>query len=146
MFQRLDNLIRLIDQAIRLFGAGLLEYPALLQAFERFEERIVSEHGRWEQLWEQYRARGRERHEAITHTFSSTRPGAPELPEIPLAPHETLVNLIVLVAFTLDIVVAITLIFKDWENMPSERDAEGQRVIYGWRYINNAYKPPWVPK
>ena len=69
------------------------------------------------------------------------QPVPEKLPEIPLAPYESLANLLVLADGVLDLVVAVTLILDDWDSMPGEQEAIGHRVIYNWRYNSNDYDP-----
>ncbi len=145
MFHRFDNLTDLIDRTIRLFGPGLLEHPNLLETFEQFENKITGEHERWERFWDLYRVREKERQAAISQMPAQRGTGAPEIPESPLVPYEALANLIVLASAALDIVVAVTLILKDWDNMPPRKDARSGRLIYGWRYVRNDYKSPLDP-
>ena len=64
-----------------------------------------------------------------------------KLPEAPLAPYESLANLLILADGALDIVVAVTLILDDWDNVPPEQEAIGHRAIYDWKYASNDYDP-----
>jgi hypothetical protein len=68
-------------------------------------------------------------------SFDSTHP------EIPLTPPETYLNLLALADSALDIVVAATLILKDWNNTPGEKNEYSMGVIHNWRYSRNDYDP-----
>ena len=134
--QSFGDQTRFIDQTIRLFGSGLLEYPILLQAFERFDGLRTVDQKCWDRFWKVHQARRLERQANIMR-----QPVPEKLPEIPLAPYESLANLLVLADGVLDIVVAVTLILDDWDSMPGEQEAIGHRVIYNWTYNSNDYDP-----
>jgi hypothetical protein len=139
MVQEFDELTSFIDQTIRLFGPGLLEYPELLRAFERFENQQAVDRKCWDQFWERYEVREQQIQETLARGLGSST-----LPESPLAPHEALVNLLVLAAAALDIVAAITIILNDWDDMPQEDEARNFRPIWRWRYTRNGYKTFWM--
>ena len=142
MSQEMGALTRTIVQTIRLFAAGLLEYPTLLRAFEQFEFQHTVDQECWAQFWEIYDNRQRERNLLMSalmtqgSSFNST-----QLTDIPLTPPEAYLNLLALADSALDIVVAATLILKDWKNMPGERDSSSMRVIHNWRYSRNDHDP-----
>ena len=122
MSHEMGELKRSVDQTIRLYASGLLEYPTLLRTFRRFEQQHDTDQECWSRFWETYN-RGS------------------EAGETPLAVPEAYLNLLALADAAVDIVVAATLVIGDWEDLPDEMEARGSRVIHVWRYSRNDHDP-----
>lgn len=89
-----------IDNTWKLFGPGLIEHRALLEALEKLESGINEEWDRW-QRW--------------------------KVKDERLLPAEALFNLSTLGEISMTAIASITLILQDWDTLPPVSDAEFSR-------------------
>jgi len=138
LFEREGRLSTVIDRTIRLYGAALVEYPELLNTFERYESAYSSEGDRWEQFWQANREIQNRRQAILEHSSGE------EVPEIPIAPHEARDNLRKLAAYSLDVIAAVTRVLKDWDSVPSLAwNPLAPRALWGWVYRSNDVRAMW---
>jgi hypothetical protein len=124
-----------ISQAIRMFGPGLMEFSVVLDSFERFERAYLQQESNWNRFWAIYAVREQHRSQRI-HAMYPMEMSADV--ELPLCPDEFIMNLFALASLSLTVVVAITRVLNDWQNMPPESDAMLRRQYlptggHSWR-------------
>ena len=130
-----ESVASMCNQTIRLYGPGLAEFPELLTALEKIESGVEREKRQWAKIQESQEERRNNRRDEVRRNMATGTAIEPPSLDANELPPEAIKNFLTLARQNLKLVVEISRILNDWDEMPPSTDTTfNPDTFWIWTY------------